>query len=150
MENVTKLECVKSMVRLPFVACIVKECNPNGLGDMKISVKCDSACFFAQKSPFASRVWSGYRVGVVLLLLSVISFSPFGRTYYLNIIVRNVVKVFKADIGPPTDELVRAFSKPHVACDPCGQSNKESKDVGPSEKPTTFGFNNATTTPMED
>ncbi|XP_022636080.1 uncharacterized protein LOC106760684 isoform X2 [Vigna radiata var. radiata] len=119
MDNVTKLECGKSMLRLPFVACIVKQCNPNGLGDMKISVK-------------------------------VAVFMPNRRTYYLNITVRNVVKVFKADIGPPTEELVRAFSKPHVACEPCGESNKEKQDVGPSEMPTTSTFNNADTTPMED
>ncbi|KOM32214.1 hypothetical protein LR48_Vigan01g177000 [Vigna angularis] len=119
INNVTQLERVKSMHVLPFVACIVKECNPNGLGDMKIVVK----------------------VGAL---------SPFGRIYYLNITVRNVVKVFKADIGPPTEELLNASSRPVIRPNPCAQNNNKNKDVGPSEKACPSGSNNKTTTPMED
>ncbi|WVZ08829.1 hypothetical protein V8G54_022175 [Vigna mungo] len=117
IDNMTKLQCGKSMVRLLFVACIDKECNPNGLGDMKISVKD---------------------------LIVTMPASLHKKSFCIPSLV------FKVDIGPPTNELVRAFSKPHVAHDPCGQSNKDSKVVGPSKKPTTYAFNNATTTPMED
>ncbi|WVZ04469.1 hypothetical protein V8G54_025275 [Vigna mungo] len=153
MDNMTKLECGKSMLRLPFVACIVKQCNPNGFGDMKISVKDPSATVSAsvhKKVLLHPEFGLEIGVGVVLLLQRVAVFMPNRRTYYLNITVRNVVKVFKADIGPPTEELVRAFSKPHVACEPCGESNKEKQDVGPSEMPTTSASNNADTAPMEE
>ncbi|KOM38131.1 hypothetical protein LR48_Vigan03g151300 [Vigna angularis] len=100
-------------------SCIVKECNPNGLGDMKIVVK----------------------VGAL---------SPFGRIYYLNITVRNVVKVFKADIGPPTEELLNASSRPVIRPNPCAEHNNKDKDVGPSEKAGPSRSNNKTTTTMED
>ncbi|KOM50295.1 hypothetical protein LR48_Vigan08g112200 [Vigna angularis] len=119
INNVTQLERVKSMHVLPFVACIVKECNPNGLGDMKIVVK----------------------VGAL---------SPFGRIYYLNITVRNIVKVFKADIGPPTEELLNASSRPVIRPNPCTENNNKDKEVGPSEKACPSRSNNKTTTTMED
>ncbi|WVZ17719.1 hypothetical protein V8G54_010701 [Vigna mungo] len=119
MNNVTQLERVKSMHVLPFVACIVKECKPNGLGDMKIAVK-------------------------------VAVFSPNRRTHYLNITVWNVVKVFQANIGPPTDELLNASSRPDIRPHPCGKEPNNNTDVGPSDKACTYASNNASTTPMED
>ncbi|KOM56778.1 hypothetical protein LR48_Vigan10g267000 [Vigna angularis] len=76
--------------------------------------------------------------------------SPFGRIYYLNITVRNVVKVFKADIGPPTEELLNASSRPVNRPYPCAQNNNKNKDVGPYEKACPSASNNKTTTPMED
>jgi len=39
INNATQLGSCKSTTILSFVACIVKQCNPNGLGDMQISVK---------------------------------------------------------------------------------------------------------------
>ncbi|KAG2383929.1 uncharacterized protein HKW66_Vig0153080 [Vigna angularis] len=70
----------------------------------------------------------------VLLHAEVGALSPFGRIYYLNITVRNVVKVFKADIGPPTEELLNASSRPVNRPYPCAQNNNKNKDVGPYEK----------------
>ncbi|WVY94271.1 hypothetical protein V8G54_033359 [Vigna mungo] len=90
------------------------------------------------------------RVGVVLLLQSVVVFSPFGRTHYLNITVRNVVKVFKANIGPPIEELLNASSRPEIRPNPSAKNPNNDKDVGPSEKSCTSASNNASTTPMED
>ncbi|BAT84552.1 hypothetical protein VIGAN_04196400 [Vigna angularis var. angularis] len=89
-------------------------------------------------------------VGAVLLLQSVGALSPFGRIYYLNITVRNVVKVFKADIGPPTEELLNASSRPVIRPNPCAEHNNKDKDVGPSEKAGPSRSNNKTTTTMED
>ncbi|KOM57723.1 hypothetical protein LR48_Vigan11g075600 [Vigna angularis] len=34
MKNLNQLDSAKSVARLPFVACLIKECKPNGLGDM--------------------------------------------------------------------------------------------------------------------
>ena len=39
IENATQLGSCKCTTILPFVACIVKQCKPNGLGDMQISIK---------------------------------------------------------------------------------------------------------------
>ncbi|KOM47844.1 hypothetical protein LR48_Vigan07g154800 [Vigna angularis] len=38
-ENVNSLDEAKSAQVLPFVACILKECKPNGLGDMQFTIK---------------------------------------------------------------------------------------------------------------
>jgi len=38
-KNVTPLSSSKTIPRLPFVTCLVKECKPNGLGDMQICIK---------------------------------------------------------------------------------------------------------------
>ncbi|KOM52177.1 hypothetical protein LR48_Vigan09g083600 [Vigna angularis] len=61
-----------------------------------------------------------------------------------------VNKVFKADIGPPTEELLNASSRPVIRPYPCAENNNKNKDVGPSEKPSTSASNNATKAPMED
>ncbi|WVZ08183.1 hypothetical protein V8G54_021529 [Vigna mungo] len=124
------MERVKSMHVLPFVVCIVKECNPNRFGDMKISIKDPSATLFAslhKKVLLHPKFGPDIGVGVVLLLQSVVVLSPFGRTYYLNIIVRNIVKVFKADIGPPTEELLNASSRPQILPNPFVQYNNKNK-----------------------
>ncbi|WVZ00645.1 hypothetical protein V8G54_026714 [Vigna mungo] len=58
--------------------------------------------------------------------------NHFGRTYYLNITVQNVVKVFKADTGPPTEELLNTSSRPQIPPHPSTKYNNKNKDVGPS------------------
>ncbi|WVZ05586.1 hypothetical protein V8G54_018932 [Vigna mungo] len=63
-----------------------------------------------------------------------------------NITVRNVVKVFKADIGPPTEELFNAFSRPEIRPHPSAKILNNNKDVGPSKKACTSASNNASTT----
>ncbi|QCD99569.1 hypothetical protein DEO72_LG7g852 [Vigna unguiculata] len=62
-------------------------------------------------------------VGEVLLLnIEVANFGHRHKICYLNITVRNIVKIFKADICEPTDELVQATIKPviepHPSLDP--------------------------------
>ena len=39
IKNITPLSQRKSLERMPFMACVVKECKPNGLGDMLITMK---------------------------------------------------------------------------------------------------------------
>ncbi|WVZ20627.1 hypothetical protein V8G54_007949 [Vigna mungo] len=147
MNNVTQLERVKSMHVLPFVACIMKKCKPNGLGDMKIAVKDPSTTLYAsvhRKVLLHPEFAQDIGVGAVAV------FSPNRRTHYLNITVWNVVKVFQANIGPPTDELLNASSRPDIRPHPCGKEPNNNTDVGPSDKACTSDSNNASTTPMED
>ncbi|KOM26962.1 hypothetical protein LR48_Vigan347s001600 [Vigna angularis] len=47
-ENVNSLQEAKSAEVLPFVACILKECKPNGLGDMQLTVKVHPFTTFRQ------------------------------------------------------------------------------------------------------
>ncbi|KOM38061.1 hypothetical protein LR48_Vigan03g144300 [Vigna angularis] len=59
-------------------------------------------------------------------------------------------KVFKANIGPHSEELLNTSSRLEIRPHPSAQNNNNNKDVGPSEKACTSTSNNATTTPMED
>jgi len=40
-------------------------------------------------------------------------YTPNERIFYLNITLNNIVKVFRFDISPPTEELLRA-SQPDI------------------------------------
>ncbi|QCE12947.1 hypothetical protein DEO72_LG10g4198 [Vigna unguiculata] len=86
---------------------VVKECKPNGLGDMLITIKdpTDTAKASLHNKVLSDREFgSDIGVGSVLLLKEVAIFRPFG---YLNITLRNIVKVFKYDITHPTEEEVQ-------------------------------------------
>jgi len=39
IKNLILLSSRKSMEKIPLVVCVVKECHPNGLGDMSILIK---------------------------------------------------------------------------------------------------------------
>ncbi|WVZ09644.1 hypothetical protein V8G54_014174 [Vigna mungo] len=58
--------------------------------------------------------------------------------------------VFKVDIGPPTDKLLKASSKPHITPHPCAHYNNDNRVVRPSQKSSTSTSTNATISPMED
>ncbi|KOM31181.1 hypothetical protein LR48_Vigan01g073600 [Vigna angularis] len=111
-ENVNSLDEAKSAEVFPFVACILKECKPNGLGDMQLTIK-------------------------------VHPFTTFRKNYYLNIVHRNVVKVFPVDICPPTIELVMETLKPDIRL-PMWIEKKLNVDdilckfVPPSDQPSTY------------
>jgi len=44
-------------------------------------------------------------------------YTPNERIFYLNITLNNIIKVFKFDISPPTEELLRA-SQPVIRLNP--------------------------------
>ncbi|XP_014511694.1 uncharacterized protein LOC106770396 [Vigna radiata var. radiata] len=117
INNVTQLHTAKSMSTLHLVVCIVKECQPNGLGDMKLTLKDPTGTTKASlhkkvlKDPnFDQHIG----LGCVMILNNVRAFSAFPPNYYVNIVLRNVVNVFAADICPPTKELVMETQKPVI------------------------------------
>ncbi|QCD86776.1 hypothetical protein DEO72_LG3g1302 [Vigna unguiculata] len=115
IENATQLVSCKCTSILPFVPCIVKQCKPNGLGDMQISIKASVHRKVLLNPDFGQDL----TVGAVLLLHTVAAFSPRPRLCYVNITVHNIVKIFKADICQPTDELIHATLKPDIVLPPC-------------------------------
>ncbi|QCD89089.1 hypothetical protein DEO72_LG4g27 [Vigna unguiculata] len=142
-KNVTPLSCSKTIPRLPFVTCLVKECKPNGLGDMQICIKDQSATLWAsvhKKVLDHADFGTELMVGAVLLLQGVATFTFPYRNTYLNITLRNIVKIFKPDISPPTDDLVKATVKPvidpHPSVDP-NIDNILKKFLHPSRMPST-------------
>ncbi|QCD93033.1 hypothetical protein DEO72_LG5g1104 [Vigna unguiculata] len=126
IENATQLGSCKCTTILSFVACIVKQCKPNRLGDMQISIKDTSATVWAsvhRKVLLNPEFGQHLRVGAVLLLHTVAAFSPRPRLCYVNITAHNIVKIFKADICQPTDELIHATKRPDIVLPPCMDPN---------------------------
>ncbi|GJR51035.1 hypothetical protein Tco_1401556 [Tanacetum coccineum] len=66
--------------KLEQVAAIVKSCSPNGIGDLTVTMKNLSEA--------------------AMILVNVSVFTPKPSKQYLNIIMRNVVKVFRKDTVP--------------------------------------------------
>ncbi|PIA26572.1 hypothetical protein AQUCO_09100034v1 [Aquilegia coerulea] len=90
--------------RLPQVVAIVKSCSPNGLGDLIVTLKDPTGTVGAnihRKVLVKSGVGKDITVGSVLVLHKVAVFSPSPSAHYLNITLKNVVKVISKDTGPP-------------------------------------------------
>ncbi|KOM47328.1 hypothetical protein LR48_Vigan07g103200 [Vigna angularis] len=69
-------------------------------------------------------------------------FTKFRKNYYLNIVHRNVVKVFPADVCPPTIELVKETPKPVIRLPMWAEKKLNVDDilckfVPPSDQPST-------------
>ncbi|XP_022637917.1 uncharacterized protein LOC111241860 [Vigna radiata var. radiata] len=82
------------------------------------------------------------RVGSVMILNLVKSFCAFRPNHYLNIVHRNVVKVFPPEIIPPSAELVKETPKPVIRLPMCGENNDQvdailRKFVRPTDQPST-------------
>ncbi|WVZ10842.1 hypothetical protein V8G54_015372 [Vigna mungo] len=111
IKNVTHLQTGKSWSTLHLVVCIVKECFPNGLGDMLLTLKDP---YGTMKASLHNKVLKDPNFGPHIGLGSVRTFNAFPTNYYVNIVVRNVIKVFAADICPPTKQLVMETPKPVI------------------------------------
>ncbi|GKC25933.1 reverse transcriptase domain-containing protein [Tanacetum coccineum] len=87
--------------KLERVIGVVMTCTPNALGDMTVTLKDPSGTMggsihykvFQQEEGYARSI----KVGVVLILRNVSVFTPKPSNHYLNITLRNVVKVFDKD-----------------------------------------------------
>ncbi|PWA58448.1 hypothetical protein CTI12_AA399840 [Artemisia annua] len=87
---------------LEQVIAIVKSCTPNVLGDLMVTLKDLSGTIsgsihhkiFDEGGPSYGK---DITVGAVLIIANVSVFSPKSSSHYLNITMRNVVKVFHKD-----------------------------------------------------
>ncbi|GJZ79989.1 probable transmembrane ascorbate ferrireductase 4 [Tanacetum coccineum] len=81
----------------------LKSCSPNVIGDLTVTMKDLSGII---PGIIYHKVISegGYRkditMGAALILANVLVFSPKSSMHYLNIIMRNMVKVFRKDTVP--------------------------------------------------
>ncbi|XP_014496682.1 uncharacterized protein C17orf53-like [Vigna radiata var. radiata] len=132
MENMNSLKEAKSSQVLPFVACIVKECKPNGLADMQLTIKDTTGTMKASlhKKVLQDPEYKD-KIGIdsVMILNLVQCFGGYGRNYYLNIVHRNVVKVFAPDICSPTLDLVKATSKPTIRVPMWGENIRQVNEI---------------------
>ncbi|GKC79039.1 hypothetical protein Tco_1129813, partial [Tanacetum coccineum] len=85
-----------------FVA-IVKSCSPNAIGDLTVTMKDLSGTIHGTihyKVIGDDGYGNDITVGAALILANVSVFSPKPSMHYLNITMRNVVKVFRKDTVP--------------------------------------------------
>ena len=89
--------------KLEQVVAIVKSCSPNMLGDLNVTLK-DLSGTIPGTIHYKVIGEGGYgkdiTVGVALILANVSVFSKKPSMHYLNITMRNVVKVFRKDTVP--------------------------------------------------
>ncbi|GKF84463.1 GPCR kinase [Tanacetum coccineum] len=93
------LEDIKNFLnngKLKQVVAIVKSCSPNVIGDLTVTLK-DLLGTIPKTIHHKVIDEGGYRkyitVGIALILANVLVFSPKPSMHYLNITMRNVVKV---------------------------------------------------------
>ncbi|BAU03600.1 hypothetical protein VIGAN_UM140000 [Vigna angularis var. angularis] len=144
-ENVNSLQEAKSAEVLPLVVCILKECKPNGLGDMQLTLKDPTATMKAslhKKALEDPEIAENIAVGSVIILNLVHPFTPFRQNHYLNITHRSIVKVFPAEVSPPTIDLVKETPKPVIRLPMWAEKELNVDDilrkfVRPSDQPST-------------
>ncbi|GJY93372.1 hypothetical protein Tco_0509154 [Tanacetum coccineum] len=89
--------------KLNQVVAIVKSCSPNVIGDLTVTMK-DLSSLIPGTIHHKVVDEGGYgkdnTAVVVLILVNVSVFSPKPLMHYLNITMRNVVKVFRKDMVP--------------------------------------------------
>ncbi|XP_075480587.1 uncharacterized protein LOC142521244 [Primulina tabacum] len=86
------------------VVAVIKSCSASGLGGLKVMLKDPSGSVGATVHPkvLCEREFGKkFSVGAVLILQKVAIFSPARTALYLNITLRNVVKVFCHDDSHP-------------------------------------------------
>nr|GEZ80088.1 hypothetical protein [Tanacetum cinerariifolium] len=95
-----KIHCIKG--KLELVVRVVKSCTPNSLGDMTVTLK-DPTCtmggtihykLFKNEDDGSAK---SIKVGSVLILRNVYVLTPKPSQHYLNITIKNIVKVFDND-----------------------------------------------------
>ncbi|GJZ12730.1 reverse transcriptase domain-containing protein [Tanacetum coccineum] len=95
-----KKHCIKG--KLELVVGVVKSCTPNSLGDMTVTLKDPTGTmggtihykvFQNEDDGYAKSI----KVGYVLILRNVSVWTSKPSQHYLNITIRNIVKVFDND-----------------------------------------------------
>ncbi|KAL2943428.1 Uncharacterized protein RDABS01_031776 [Bienertia sinuspersici] len=92
-------KCVNA-ARINWVVAIVKSCTPNGLGDMRMTLKDPTDTIDATvhgKVLTLGNIGKSMTVGSVLVLQKVVAFSSSCMSCYLNITRSNIVKVISVE-----------------------------------------------------
>ncbi|PWA43509.1 hypothetical protein CTI12_AA534370 [Artemisia annua] len=96
---------IKSFIKkgkVDQVVAIIKSCTPNALGDLTVTLKDLSGSISGtihHKTINEGGYGKDIAVGAALILRKISVFSP-KSGHYLNITVKNLVKVFKKDTPP--------------------------------------------------
>lgn len=94
---------IKSFIKkgkIDKAVAIIKSCTPNVLGDLNVTLKDVSGLITGtihHKAVDDDRFEKRFTVGAVLILQNVSVFSPKQSDHYLNITLKNIVKLFSKD-----------------------------------------------------
>ncbi|KAJ1394238.1 hypothetical protein SESBI_34341 [Sesbania bispinosa] len=114
--SATPLSSIKKHLdvgRVHQVVAVIKSCTPNGFGDMMVTLKDPTSTVGAsihRKVFTEGEFGKDITVGSAVVLQKVAVFSPTPSTCYMNITLRNIVKVFSKDSGPPSKQMYPACS----------------------------------------
>ncbi|GKE44419.1 GPCR kinase, partial [Tanacetum coccineum] len=89
--------------KLDEVVAIVKSCSPNDIGDLNVTIKDLSGTIpgtIHYKVIGDGDYGKDITVGAAMILANVSVFTPKPSKHYLNITMRNVVKVFRKNTIP--------------------------------------------------
>ncbi|KAL3529129.1 hypothetical protein ACH5RR_008451 [Cinchona calisaya] len=117
------------------VVAIIKSCT-HSIGGLMVTLKDPTGTIGAsvhQKVLSESQFAKDFSIGSVLVLQKVAIFSPSKTLHYLNIMPRNLVKVFNKDSGSLTKQSSLAYSVKYVAPgDECfGKAGSPQKRITP-------------------
>ncbi|KAL8139716.1 hypothetical protein V2J09_005737 [Rumex salicifolius] len=105
VRRTTSLNDIKNCAnfeKLDMVVAMIKCCTPNGLGDLTVVLKDRTDTISAsihRKVLTEGEYGKLIAVGSVLILQQVSVFSSLNKSFYLNISLRNVVKIVPKDAG---------------------------------------------------
>ncbi|GJU67569.1 transposase, MuDR, MULE transposase domain protein, partial [Tanacetum coccineum] len=89
--------------KIEKVVAVIKSCTPNMLGDLTVTLKDLSGIIsgIIHHKVLKDEVYGkAISVGAVLILRNVLVFLPKSSGHYLNITLKNMVKVFHKDTSP--------------------------------------------------
>ncbi|GKE31727.1 GPCR kinase [Tanacetum coccineum] len=92
--------------KLDQVVAIIKSCSSNVIGDLTVTVKDLSGTIpgtIHHKVIDDGGYGKDITVGAALILANILVFSPKPSMHYLNITMRNVVKVFRKNTVPGSE-----------------------------------------------
>ncbi|PIN20553.1 hypothetical protein CDL12_06761 [Handroanthus impetiginosus] len=112
------------------VVAVIKSCTPNGLGGLMVLLKDPTGTVGASihhkvlsESEFAKNL----TIGAVLILREVAIFAPARSAHYLNITLKNLVKVFSQNSGSTTKLNNSAYSIQYAEPGYCGKAKTMEK-----------------------
>nr|GEZ87173.1 hypothetical protein [Tanacetum cinerariifolium] len=100
--------------KLEKVVAVIKSCTPNMLGDLTVMLKDLSGMMSStiHYKVLNEEVYgNAISVGAVLILCNVLVFSPKYSGHYLNITLKNIVKVFHKDTSVVNSEDINLFTE---------------------------------------
>ncbi|CAI9773701.1 unnamed protein product [Fraxinus pennsylvanica] len=130
--SVSSIKKCLNVGKVDKVVAVIKSCTPNGLGGLIVTLKDPTGTIGASihhKVLTESEYGKDLTIGAALILQKVSLFKPLRSAHYLNITLRNLIKVFSKENGPPSEQKYSAYSLQFAdpGIDYCGKANTTEK-----------------------